>query len=155
MNKKVICSGIFLFVLCIFYFYWKSEFQEAIKFLFESNYLWRAYNITVIIIFALHGFFVNSSESYDFKLLKSEMVLFDSIVNMATYIAVGSTALSLLKGIYLQEVFNSTYFINFEKYDLFTMIGVSVVLLWFSITRVWKVAIEVLYYNPQEVKRNW
>ncbi len=150
VNKNVIYAAIGLLLLSLAYQFFENEFKEAIKYLFETNYLWNGYNFIVVVVFFLHALFINNSQSYDFNVLKGELPFLDAFLNVATYIAVGSTALSLLKGIYLQEVFEVIYFKNYQNYDLYAMIGVSVILLWFSITRVWRVGVEVVYHKPSQ-----
>ncbi|RXJ98475.1 hypothetical protein CRV02_13360 [Arcobacter sp. CECT 8989] len=149
MNKKVVFAALVLISLIIYYVNYEDEVKDYIKVLLESPYLIFTYNSLIGIVFLLHALFVKNNDSFDFKVLNADIPIIDAALNFTTYGAVGSTALSLLKGLYLQNVFNITYFKYFQTYDLSVMFIVCLFLLWFSLTRVYKAAVEVLFYTTK------
>jgi hypothetical protein len=95
-------------------------------------------------------FFVEDSNLNDVPLFNSHMHwILDALLNFATYAAVSSTALSLLKGIVVQHYFqDAVYFNDFSSYDIYSMLGVSCLLLWFSVFKTAQLIKEALFYSP-------
>lgn len=150
MNKKVIRSIVIMIILSISYINFEDTYKNGIKFLFEGDYFLWIYTIAVVIAFSIH-FWYKIETSSDLKMFKSEIAIFDSISNITTFLAIGSTALTLLKGIYLQKFFKVVYFINFADFDLGIIFAVSCALLWLVIVRIAGLYKEALYYQPQTI----
>ena len=151
MNKKIIISIIIMIILCISYLIFEDYFKNGIKFLFEINcFLW-IHTIAVIIVFFIHFVYKIETSSH-LKILNNEIALFDTILNIGTFALIGSTALTLLKGIYLQHFFKIEYFRSFGELDLITIFAVCCALLWYTIVRIFGLFKEALYYQPQSIQ---
>ncbi|KLE00248.1 hypothetical protein [Aliarcobacter butzleri] len=151
MNKKIIISIIIMIILCISYLIFEDYFKNGIKFLFEINcFLW-IHTIAVIIVFFIHFVYKIETSSH-LKILNNEVALFDTILNIGTFALIGSTALTLLKGIYLQHFFKIEYFRSFGELDLITIFAVCCALLWYTIVRIFGLFKEALYYQPQSIQ---
>jgi hypothetical protein len=151
MNKKVIVSIIIMIALCISYLVFEDDFKNGIKFLFEINCFWWIHTIAVVIVFFIHfGYKIETSSHL--KILSSEIAVFDTILNIGTFTLIGSTALTLLKGIYLQHFFKIEYFKSFGELDLITIFAVCCALLWYTTVRISGLFKEALYYQPQAIE---
>lgn len=73
------------------------------------------------------------------------------VLNMGTFILIGSSALALLKGVYLQEFFKIEYFKNYGKVDIWTIFAISCSLLWYTVVRIVGLFKEAIFYKPQEI----
>lgn len=145
MNNKVLFSALFLGALCILFTLNKLEVMAGIRFLLESGYMMKVCVIFSVVSICCHTFFVSES-NLDVPMFKSNQLwILELIVNVATYVAISSTAVTLLKALYIQEFYGDIqYFLEFRNYDIYTMFGVSGVLLWFSMFKCWQLLHEAL-----------
>ena len=133
MNKNVLISAVFLFLISISILFYKIEIMEGITILLKSNYLRYACLIFIFISIVCNTYYVPESTLENVPMFKSNSYrFFEGVLNFATYSAVASTAISLLKGLYLQTVNNELYFLKFSDYDIYIMFAVSGLLLWFA-----------------------
>ncbi len=104
--------------------------------------------IFVVVSVICHTMFVPET-TLDVPMFKSNQLwILEVIVNIATYAAITSTAITLLKAIYIQQFYGDIqYFHQFENYDIYTMFAVSGVLLWFSMFKCWQLFHEALNTN--------
>jgi len=153
MNRKVILSICALVLLSLSYLLFEAEAKDLIKFLFENNVFLILHTLAVGIIFVIHFFFKIETSS-ELKILHSENVFFEMVLNIGTFFLIGSSALALLKGVYLQEFFNIEYFKSYGKLDIWTIFAVSCSLLWYTSTRIVGLTKEAIFYKPQEIERN-
>ena len=145
MNNKVLFSALFLVCLCVLFTLNKLEVMVGIRFLLESGYMMMACITFVVVSISCHTFFVPES-SLDVPMFKSNQLwILELLVNIATYAAISSTSVTLLKALYIQEFYGDIqYFLEFKNYDIYTMFGVSGVLLWFSMFKCWQLLHEAL-----------
>ena len=145
MNKKVLFSASILAVLCFLFASNQTQAMLYIREFLESGYLMLICIIFVVISICCHTAFVPES-NLDVPMFKSnQMWILEIVVNIATYAGITSTAVTLLKAIYIQQFYGDIkYFHEFESYDINTMFAVSGVLLWFSMFKCWQLFHEAL-----------
>lgn len=59
--------------------------------------------------------------------------------------AVSTTACSLLEGAFLQQFYDATYFLKFDQLDIYVLIGVSALLLWYVVLHIYQLGVELLF----------
>jgi hypothetical protein len=145
LNKKVLLSALLLAILCILFSANQEQVMSGTRFLLESGYLMMACLTFVVVSIFCHTLFVTES-TLEVPMFKSNQLwLLEIAVNIATYTAITSTAITLLKALYIQEFYGDVqYFLEFKNYDIYTMFGVSGVLLWFSMFKCWQLFHEAL-----------
>jgi hypothetical protein len=75
----------------------------------------------------------------------------DMVLNTATLGVVATTALTLLKGVYIQKFFgDKMYFNEFSSLDIWSMLGVCVFLLGYVVVNVFKLLKDLLIYSKAE-----
>lgn len=152
MNKNSILTIIIMFILCLVYLLFENDFKNIIKILLEKEFLLYMYSIAILIAFVVHDIHKIKTSSH-LKIVHSDIFLFDTILNIATFITISSTALALLKGIYLQYFFKIEYFVSFKDFDLWTIFGVSAFLLWYVTVRIIGLFKEAVIFKPQEIEK--
>ncbi|EOB6680487.1 hypothetical protein [Vibrio campbellii] len=145
MNKRVLGAASVLAVVCFLFTVNQDTAMQYIRDFLESGYLMIICLIFVVVSIVCHASFVPES-NLDVPMFKSnQMWILEVIVNIATYTAITSTAITLLKAIYIQQFYGDIqYFHQFESYDIYTMFAVSGVLLWFSMFKCWQLFYEAL-----------
>ncbi|KXO10079.1 hypothetical protein AKG98_863 [Moritella sp. JT01] len=146
MNKTVLFSALGLVAMCIIFSLNQVLIMLGIRYLLESGYLMGACTIFVFVSIICHGVYVNESVLEDVPMFKSNQLwILEILVNIATYVAITSTAITLLKALYIQQFYGDIqYFLEFKSYDIYTMFGVSCALLWFSMFKCWLLFHEAL-----------
>lgn len=134
-KQQVVLVVIFLTIVCILFTVFQVEIMLKIKWLLENSILKIGCIIFVIVSISCHALIVPETELDDVSLFKGNKIApLIVIANISTYVAISSTATTLLKAIYLQKFFNdSKYFYQFEDYDVYVMFAGCLVLLWFTI----------------------
>jgi hypothetical protein len=156
MNKKVIAAALFIIILCCSFTLLEKESMLLLKFLFDSGALMTISIIFVIVSVFCYTCFTPANINNDIPVFRyGGLWILECILNISTYSAVTSTAVNLLKGIYLQKFYHQDYFTGFESLDIYTMTGVSSMLLWFSLFKCWQMFQEAYSYNAaNEVSRS-
>jgi hypothetical protein len=142
--KLIIASAIIVVALAAAFFFCWDTTKCIIRTILEAkltNFL--LWTITVL-IFLLHYF------KHKDKEVKSEAVFtkkFGSFIDNAfggiAYGTIITTALTLLKGLYIQKFFtDKQYFTEFNDLDLMTVFGVMIFLLYFAVMKVIDIAKE-------------
>ncbi len=134
-KQQVVLVVLFLTIVCILFTIFQDDIMLKIKWLLENSILKVGCIIFVIVSISCHAFFVPETELDDVSLFKGNKIApLIVIANISTYVAISSTATTLLKAIYLQKFYNdSKYFYQFEDYDVYVMFAGCLVLLWFTI----------------------
>lgn len=142
--KLIIASAIAVVVLAAVFFFWWDKTKYVIKFVLEAKLTYFLLWTITVLIFLLHYF------KHKDKEIKSETIFtrkFGAFIDNAfggiAYGTTITTALTLLKGLYIQKFFgDKQYFTEFNDLDLMTVFGVMIFLLYFSIMKVIDVAKE-------------
>lgn len=147
MNKKVIVAALAIAALCFLFKLFEEKSMSSLKFLLENGFIMTVAIIFVIVSVFCFTYFVPSKND-DIPLFRCNgLWVLECFLNISTYSAVTSTAINLLKGIYLQRFYHGNYFGNFADLDIYTMTGVSSMLLWFSLFKCWQMLQEAFNYN--------
>ncbi|MDE1327019.1 hypothetical protein L9W97_17980 [Vibrio aestuarianus] len=151
-KSKVILAVLLLTALCILFAVYQEDVMFRIKWLLESSILKIGCIIFVIVSILCHSLFVPETELEDVPLFKgNQLAPLIVIANISTYVAISSTATTLLKAIYLQKFYaESKYFYQFENYDVNIMFAGCLVLLWFTLFNCGLLLKEAYNYSSSE-----
>jgi len=139
MNGKIFTAALIITTMCVIFSIFEKESMLIFKAFLESGHA-----ITMCIIFILvsvfcYTYFVPDNTSDEIPLFRYKGIwALEFFLNVSTYVAVTTTAVNLIKGIYLQKFYEGKYFGDFDNLDIYTMAGVSAMLLWFGIFQCWK-----------------
>ncbi|UKE83561.2 hypothetical protein PJ912_22625 [Pectobacterium colocasium] len=148
MRKFDIGSGIsisFVGILAAVAFFNQESSMGIMKLALEKGYLKVFLNIVIVVIVFTHTVKVRSQEDAAGFLVKSGFLPIDMFSTIGTYIAVSSTACSLLEGAILQQFYQINYFLKFSQLDIYILLGVSALLLWYVILHMYQLGVDLLF----------
>ncbi|MNI34911.1 hypothetical protein D3C73_889210 [compost metagenome] len=148
INKKYTFFLLLMITIIILMQIYGHEIKKPIKEIFESDLLgvilWGYIIGTFCIHKLIYGTTTLKSDSFILKHFGSYA---DLCFGMTTYGLAGTTSLALLKGLYLQQYFNSIYFIGFASFDLVSMFLLSSFLLVYCIFNTSILLTEIMFYG--------
>lgn len=141
---------VILFLALCFLFTFKDSARNSIKVVLESNW-----TPAIIWILALTGvvadkLFAETNDNASGSMYSNFGKYADSIFSIATFGFAGSTSIALLKGLYLQAVFDVTNFIGFGNFDLASIFVISSFLLFYSVNSTLRLLRNVLFQAEAE-----
>lgn len=142
--KLIIASAIIVVALAAAFFFWWDITKCVIRTILEAKLTYFLLWTITVLIFLFHYF------KHKDKEVKSEPVFtkkFGTFIDNAfggiAYGTIITTALTLLKGLYIQKFFiDKQYFTEFNDLDLMTVFGVMIFLLYFAVMKVIDIAKE-------------
>lgn len=139
MNKKVIGAALLITFLCVLFKYFEAKSMLLFKTFLESSAAMTISIIFVLVSVFCYTYFIPDNKNDDIPLfIYNGIWILEFFLNISTYIAVTSTAINLIKAIYLQKFYGGNYFGDFGSLDIYTMADVSSMLLWFSLFKCWQ-----------------
>lgn len=149
INSKVLLSMIFLILLSSSAIVFKKDVMDSIRWLLESGWLRVGLLMYIVVTIIIHSFFIEETYLSDVPLFQSRiskpLYIF---LTIGTYAAVTSTAVTLLKGAYIQQFYGDViYFNEFEKIDIYALLGVATLLLWYAIFNTSRLLKEALFVS--------
>ena len=148
MRKFDVSSGIsiiFVATLAAFAYFFQDIVMGTMHLIFEKSYLKIFLNMAIGIIVFTHSIKVQAHSSSRSLLFKSGFLPVDISLTIGTYMAVSTTACSLLEGAFLQQFYDITYFLKFDQLDIYVLIGVSALLLWYVALHLYQLGVELLF----------
>lgn len=148
MRKFDIGSGfsiLFLGILVAAVYFYQENVMGIMKFILENSYLKIVLNIVIVVIVSTHSIKIRSQEDAVGLLIKVGFLPIDIFLTIGTYIAVSSTACSLLESAFLQKFFQTTYFLKFDQLDIYVLLGVSALLLWYVVFHMYQLGVDLLF----------
>ncbi|HEA3200014.1 TPA: hypothetical protein RVS02_001526 [Aeromonas veronii] len=138
MNNRILFAALCIALMCLIFNFFEKESMLYLKAFLESNYPIRISVAFILISVFCYTYFVPDNINDEIPLFryKGTWVL-EFFLNVSTYSAVTSTAINLIKGIYIQKFYDGNYFGEFGNLEIYTMAGVSSMLLWFGIFQCW------------------
>lgn len=125
---------VLLFALGIALVLSKEEAKTIVKSILESNWPAVAVWLLAIIGVGADKLFSGSSIQTEHSFIYQAFGRYaDAVFAAATYGIAGGTSLALLKGLYLQSLFDGTYFSGFGDFDLASIFVVASFLLFYSV----------------------
>ncbi|MDD8060782.1 hypothetical protein [Shewanella metallivivens] len=148
MRRFDIGSGIsivFVAVLAAVAYFYQDVAMGTMRQALENGYLKIFLNMIILIIVLTHTIKVQAQSSSRSLLVKSGFLPVDMSLTIGTYMAVSTTACSLLEGAFLQQFYDVTYFLKFDQLDIYVLIGVSALLLWYVALHMYQIGVELLF----------
>jgi len=154
-NKRIDLSSVVALLVvsvfaCISYFN-QDNAMNIIRVVLENGYLKSAIVIGIVVIIVTHSIRVKSKKDNGVFIIKSGFKPLDVFLSCGTYIAVSSTACSLMEGAFVQQFFGDIqYFTQFSNLDVYVLLGVASLLIWYVVFHMYTLAGE-LVFNASEV----
>jgi len=129
----------------ISYFYQETAMQ-LIRLILEAGYLNNVIIYSVVIIIFTHSIKVKNKKDNGVFIIRSGFVPLDVFLSCSTYIAVSTTACSLMEGAFVQQFFGDVqYFTQFTNLDVYVLLGVAALLIWYVIFHMYTLAGELVF----------
>jgi len=145
LDIKNLLAIIFLIALFVIsYAYW-NELKIILRKILELKITYIALFAYTFIIFFIK--FINgSNENESNNLIGASFGnFFDTVINAVTYGAAITSSLTLIKGFYIQKVFeNEKYFLEFSEIDVWLLFLTMCFLLYFSLSKVIELTKELI-----------
>ena len=149
-RKKINYTNIIVIVFLVFlmsvsYFYWE-QLKLDIRKILEFKGLYIILFGSTLIIFIL-SYFSNTDSSNKGSFIGSSFGrFFDTIINGLTYGTAISSSLTLIKGFYIQKIFeDQKYFLEFSNIDVWLLFLTMCFLLYFCLERVVEIVKELVW----------
>ena len=142
--------GIFL-VLWLGWAYWES-LRLLIKQFLTSGWFYFFAWATILPAYILHLILVRIKGGKNKAILSNSLPPFlDNCFGAVTYITIITTAFTLIKGLYLQQVFGQNYFNDFGSIDIVGLGFVIFFLKWYAFSKVYS-DVKDVFYNEHTVE---
>ena len=138
-------SIVFVAVLAIVAYSYQDQAMNFTRLILEKGYLKIFLNMAIVIVVFTHSVRVKPQSDTASLLVKSGFLPIDIFLTVSTYIAVSTTACSLLEGAFLQQFFQEAYFLKFGQLDIYVLLGVSALLLWYVALHMYQLGRELLF----------
>ena len=148
MRRFDLGSGIsisFVGVLALVTYFYQDNAMGAMRLVLENGYLKIFLNMAIVVIVLTHAIKVGSQGDSTELIVKSGFLPIDIFLTVGTYTAVSMTACSLLEGAFLQQFYQIQYFLKFGQLDIYVLLGVSALLLWYVALHMYKLGVELLF----------
>jgi hypothetical protein len=146
LNKQLIVVLIFLCVCSFFYILYRDSVNQNFRDFLEWKNLSICLWLFIFICFSLHYLSVKNVDVYKKDYISGFPVQYgafsNSVFSAITFGLATTTSVSIMKGIYIQEIFkDKIYFYNFDNIDIVSILVVSLFLFIYSMSN----SIKVLY----------
>jgi hypothetical protein len=154
VNKKFIFSSVFLLALIVVTSANKVEVMLGVRWLLESGWFKGILLSYICVTIISHSITVKESDLLDIPLFRTQINKpLDTVLTIGTYVAVASTATTLLKGAYIQQFYGDIiYFREFGKLDIYSLLGVASLLLWYVLFHTSRMFKEALFISVKAEK---
>lgn len=143
-NRSMMVSAIAVAVCAIVYFFFLDLTKLIMRNVLEAKLAYFLVWVVAVVIFLAHYFQLRKKEVVSKPIVTKQFGEFaDNVLGGVGYATFITTALTLLKGLFIQTFFNDKqYFAEFDKIDLMTVFVVMSFLLYYSIMKVVDIAKE-------------
>lgn len=152
INKSSLIAILFVAILAVTSFLFKTELMNFIRIVFENGQFKAVLLMLVSVVVISHSIKVKPENDSSNVMIRSGLLPLDIFLTLGTYVAVTTTACSLLEGAFLQNFFGVEYFSKFEDLDVYVLLGVAALLLWYVAFHMFKMVSELLF-NTEQVSR--
>ncbi len=139
----------FVAALAVVAYLFKIEIMDYMRLILENGYLKSILLILVAIIVISHSIKVKPGNDSSNVMIRSGLIPIDISLTLGTYFAVTTTACSLLEGSFIQNFYDVQYFIKFKDLDIYVLLGVSALLLWYVAFHMYKMLVELLFKSEE------
>lgn len=145
IDTSSLFSITFIAILAISSYLFKIELMNYVRLVLENGQLKSVLLIFVTIIVISHSIKIKADSGASSAIIHSGLLPLDIFLTLGTYIAITTTACSLLEGAFIQKFFGIEYFSKFNDLDIYVLLGVAALLLWYVAFHMYKMASEVLF----------
>lgn len=145
MSKSSLIAIFVVSILAILALVFDSQVMSLTKSALENGYIKSGMILAVVIVVVSHSIMIKENSNSPL-VMKFGIKPLDAFLTIGTYSAISSTACSLLEGAFIQFFFETPiYFTRFQSLDLFVLLGVSALLLWYVIFHLYLLTKEFLF----------
>lgn len=144
-DRGSMLAAAFVGLLAIGSYFYQYEAMDMLRVILEKGHLTALLVLTVMIIVVTHAIKVKPQNSNGNVFIRSGLIPLDIVLTLSTYIAVSTTACALLEGAFVQKFYGVTYFTKFSDLDVYVLLGVSALLIWYVLFHMYKLAIELFF----------
>ena len=145
INKGSLLAILFVSVLAIASYSFKIELMKTTRAILENELFKNIPAICISIIVISHSIKTKPENDSSNVMIRSGFRLLDTFLTLGTYILVTRTACSLLEGAFVQTFFDVEYFAKFNELDVYVLLGVVALLLWYVAFNMYKMINELLF----------
>lgn len=145
IDKSSLLAMTFVAVLAITTYFFQSEVMSSLRLILEKGQLQVVLLIATVIIIISHAIKIKSTSDSSSVMIRSGLVPLDIFLTLSTYTAVTTTACSLLEGAFIQKFYDVKYFNKFSDLDIYVLLGVAALLLWYVAFHMYKMCVELLF----------
>ena len=152
VNYRLLIVFVLLLVLAITYISEQKYYNQLIRTFLEWKQLGISLWAGVIICFVIHWLSARQSgNEYTGIIYKHFGVFSDSAFAAITYGLASTTSASILKGVYVQQLFGDVvYFNHIESLDIYSMLVVSLFLFGYSVWASFKAVWDAIVLSSSE-----
>ncbi len=148
LNRSSVIALIGVAVFAVSAYISQSEIMRYVRVVLEEGYLRMGIILMIFTIVTVHVIKIKSKFANKVFVVESGFTFLDGFLTFGTYSAVTTTACSLLEGAVIQQFFGDIiYFSKFNQVDIYVLLGVSGLLLWYVILHMYILARELLFKN--------
>lgn len=145
VDKSSLLAMVFVAFLAITTYFFQSEVMSSMRLILEKGQLQAVLLIVTVIIILSHAIKIKSTSDSSNVMIRSGLVPLDIFLTLSTYTAVTTTACSLLEGAFIQKFYGVKYFNKFSGLDIYVLLGVAALLLWYVAFHMYKMCVELLF----------
>ncbi len=153
IDKSSLLAILFVAALAIASFLFKKELMGFTRVVLENGELKAILLICISVIVVSHSIKIKPENDSSNVMIRSGVLPLDICLTLGTYIAITTTACSLLEGAFVQQFFGVEYFTKFEDLDIYVLLGVAALLLWYVVFHMYKMISELLF-NTEKVSKS-
>ena len=154
VDKSSLAAMIFIAALAITAFFFQNEVMKFLRLILEKGHLKSILIIVVAVIIISHSVKVKPNNDSSNVMIRSGLVPLDIFLTLSTYVAVTTTACSLLEGAFIQQFYDVQYFSKFNDLDVYVLLGVAALLLWYVAFHMYKMFFDLLFKTETVTSSN-
>lgn len=140
-----ILAAMFVGLLAVCSYFFQREAMNMLRVVLEKGHLTTLLILIVMVIVITHSIKVKPQNSSGNFFIRSGLIPLDIVLTLSTYIAISTTACALLEGAFVQKFYGVTYFTKFSDLDVYVLLGVSALLIWYVLFHMYKLAVELFF----------
>jgi len=146
IDKSSVVALIIVGLLAVASYFFKEQAMQLTRSILEDGYLRITIIFGVVVIIFTHSIRVKNKKDNGVFIIRSGFIPLDIFLSCGTYIAVTTTACSLMEGAFIQQFFDDVkYFNQFSNLDVYVLLGVAALLIWYVVFHMYTLAGELVF----------
>jgi membrane protease YdiL (CAAX protease family) len=152
INTKVVIAFIILLTISILMYFFPVSGKDLLKQFLSAKITYYLICAITVIIYVLY-FFFSKDKNYNLKPIITPLFghFFDIFMGGIGVAIAISSALTLIKGFYLQQTYEIIYYAEFDNIDQWTIFVTMLFLLYFFVMKVVEVVKELIWVERTSI----